>query len=150
MTRPAASGGRRSRGWWRNDCGALCPAAGKAGATADRGNGRQRGRRAGVKSSRIVFPPIPSKAILGDCRAALPEFPPDSAQLVLTSPPYYNARPEYAEYVDYRAYLNALGEAFAACYDVLAEGRFLIVNISPVLVRRTGAQCGQPATADTL
>ena len=103
----------------------------------DRGKGRQRGRRAGVKSPRIVFPPIPSKAILGDCRVALAEFPPDSAQLVLTSPPYYNARPEYAEYVDYRAYLNALGEAFAACYDVLAEGRFLIVNISPVLVRRT-------------
>ena len=26
---------------------------------------------------------------------------------------------------------------FAACHSVLAEGRFLIVNVSPVLVRRT-------------
>ena len=75
----------------------IAAGAGGGGNGRGRGNGRhQRGRRAGVKSSRIAFPPIPSKAILGDCRAALPEFPPDSAQLVLTSPPYYNARPEYA------------------------------------------------------
>lgn len=85
---------------------------------------------------RIAFPPIPNKAILGDCRAALAEFPPDSAQLVFTSPPYYNAKPECAEFVDYRSYLDFLGEAFAACCAVLAEGRFLIVNVSPVLVRR--------------
>ena len=30
-----------------------------------------------------------------------------------------------------------LGEVFAACHSVLAEGRFLVVNVSPVLVRRT-------------
>ena len=93
-------------------------------------------RKPGGKS-RIAFPPVPDKAILGDCRAVLTEFPPESAQLVLTSPPYYNAKPEYAEYLDYRAYLDLLGEAFDACHSVLAEGRFLVVNVSPVLVRRT-------------
>ena len=87
--------------------------------------------------SRIAFPPVPDKAILGDCRAVLAEFPAESAQLVLTSPPYYNAKPEYAEYLDYHAYLDFLGEAFDACHSVLAEGRFLVVNVSPVLVRRT-------------
>ena len=102
----------------------------------------QNGRRNGVEhrytgKSRIAFPPIPNKAILGDCRAVLSEFPPGSAQLVFTSPPYYNAKPECAEYVDYPSYLDFLGEAFAACHSVLAEGRFLIVNVSPVLVRRT-------------
>ena len=103
-------------------------------------NGRRNGaghRYAGKSKSRIAFPPIPNKAILGDCRAVLAEFPPDSAQLVFTSPPYYNAKPECAEYVDYPSYLDFLGEAFAACHNVLAEGRFLIVNVSPVLVRRT-------------
>ena len=85
----------------------------------------------------IAFPPIPNKVILGDCLAVLPEFPPDSAQLVLTSPPYFNAKPEYTEYLDYPSYLNTLGEAFEACHAILAEGRFLIVNVSPVLVRRT-------------
>ncbi len=89
------------------------------------------------KKSRISFPPVPNKVILGDCRAVLSEFPASSAQLVFTSPPYFNAKPECAEYVDYPSYLDFLGEAFAACYDALAEGRFLIVNVSPVLVRRT-------------
>ena len=89
------------------------------------------------RKSRISFPPVPSKAILGDSRAVLSEFPPASAQLVFTSPPYFNAKPECAEYVDYPSYLKFLGEVFDACHAILAEGRFLVVNISPVLVRRT-------------
>ena len=99
------------------------------------GRNRQLGRNG--RKSRISFPPIPNKVILGDCRAALAEFPPSSAQLVFTSPPYFNAKPECAEYVDYPSYLEYLGEVFDACHAVLAEGRFLVVNISPVLVRRT-------------
>ena len=91
----------------------------------------------GRAAARIAFPPIPNKVILGDCRAALPEFPPESVQLIFTSPPYFNAKPECAEYVDYPSYLDFLGQAFAACHGVLAEGRFLVVNVSPVLVRRT-------------
>lgn len=91
----------------------------------------------GRAAARIAFPPIPNKVILGDCRAVLPEFPPESVQLVFTSPPYFNAKPECAEYVDYPSYLDFLGQAFAACHGVLAEGRFLVVNVSPVLVRRT-------------
>lgn len=102
-----------------------------------RGIGSNRRPRRNPGKPRIAFPPIPNKAILGDCRAALAEFPPDSAQLVFTSPPYYNAKPECAEFVDYRSYLDFLGAAFAACHAALAEGRFLIVNVSPVLVRRT-------------
>ena len=85
----------------------------------------------------IKFPPIPNKLILGDCLAVLPEFPPDSAQLVFTSPPYFNAKPQSAEYLDYRSYLAFLSEAFDACHAILAEGRFLVVNVSPILVRRT-------------
>ena len=85
----------------------------------------------------IVFPPVPNKLILGDCREALADFPADSVQLIFTSPPYFNAKPEYVEYRDYPTYLEFLRQAFAACRDVLAEGRFLIVNVSPVLVRRT-------------
>lgn len=86
--------------------------------------------------SEIYFPPIPNKAILGDCRHVLTEFPPESVQLVFTSPPYFNAKPEYAQYRDYPAYLSFLEEAFSMCHAVLAEGRFLVVNVSPVLIRR--------------
>lgn len=101
-----------------------------------RANGGVERRERGGKS-RIGFPPVPNKVVLGDCRVALREFPPAAAQLVFTSPPYFNAKPECAEYVDYPSYLEYLGEAFDACHGVLAEGRFLIVNVSPVLVRRT-------------
>ncbi|MCY4464446.1 MAG: site-specific DNA-methyltransferase [Chloroflexi bacterium] len=89
------------------------------------------------RGSRISFPPIANKVILGDCRTVLAEFMPDSIQLVFTSPPYFNAKPEYTEYIDYRSYLAVLREAFEACHNILAEGRFLVVNVSPVLVRRT-------------
>ena len=99
--------------------------------------GDRRRTKSARRRSEITFPPIQNKVILGDCRAVLSEFPPDSVQLVFTSPPYFNAKPECAEYVDYRSYLEFLGEAFDACHSVLAEGRFLIVNVSPVLVRRT-------------
>ena len=93
--------------------------------------------RAAARKADIAFPPVPNKVVLGDCRDVLPEFPPDSVQLVFTSPPYFNAKPECAEYVDYPSYLDFLEQAFAACHSVLAEGRFLVVNVSPVLVRRT-------------
>ena len=93
--------------------------------------------RAAARKADIAFPPVPNKVVLGDCRAVLPEFPPGSVQLVFTSPPYFNAKPECAEYVDYPSYLDFLEQAFAACHNVLAEGRFLVVNVSPVLVRRT-------------
>ena len=93
--------------------------------------------RHAARKSDIAFPPVPNKVVLGDCRAVLPEFPPGSVQLVFTSPPYFNAKPECAEYVDYSSYLDFLEQAFAACHNVLAEGRFLVVNVSPVLVRRT-------------
>ena len=65
-------------------------------------------RREKRPTSDIYFPPIPNKAILGDCRQVLTEFPPESVQLVFTSPPYFNAKPEYAQYRDYPAYLSFL------------------------------------------
>ncbi len=85
----------------------------------------------------IVFPPIPNKLILGDSRRVLSDFPEHSVQLVFTSPPYFNAKPQCAEYLDYPSYLQFLGDVFTACHDVLAEGRFLVVNVSPILIRRT-------------
>ena len=99
--------------------------------------GKRPERRSRSGNSRIAFPPVPNKVILGDCRVALHEFPPNSVQLIFTSPSYFNAKPECAEYVDYPSYLEFLGEVFAACHSVLADGRFLVVNVSPVLVRRT-------------
>lgn len=84
----------------------------------------------------ITFRPIPSRIVLGDSAEVLADYPPDSAQLVFTSPPYYNAKPEYHESESYSEYLDLLKTVFSRCHDILSEGRFLVVNTSPVLVRR--------------
>jgi DNA modification methylase len=81
--------------------------------------------------------PIPNKVILGDTTPVLEEFPPDTAQLVITSPPYYNAKPQYSEFLDYQEYLDFLRKVIVRVHAVLSEGRFFVINVSPILIRRT-------------
>ncbi|HET9919745.1 MAG TPA: site-specific DNA-methyltransferase [Ktedonobacteraceae bacterium] len=72
----------------------------------------------------------------GDSEEILQDLPAESVDLVFTSPPYYNARPEYTDYVTYEEYLLKLRKIIQQVHRVLAEGRFFVMNISPVLVRR--------------
>lgn len=72
----------------------------------------------------------------GDSEKILSDLPKNSVELIFTSPPYYNAKPEYSEYVDYDDYLNKMRKIIRACERVLTEGRFFVLNISPVLIRR--------------
>jgi len=74
---------------------------------------------------------------LGDAEELLQEFPSESVDLIFTSPPYYNARPEYEDYVTYEEYLLKIRRVIRASHTVLNEGRFFVMNISPVLIRRT-------------
>jgi DNA modification methylase len=74
---------------------------------------------------------------LGDSEDVLDDLAAESVDLVFTSPPYYNARPEYADYLTYDEYLLKLRKIIYAAHRVLAEGRFFVINIAPVLVRRT-------------
>ena len=90
----------------------------------------------GRRGAPITFRPIPSRLVLGDAADVLADYPPGSIQLVFTSPPYFNAKPEYHESADYDGYLDLLADVFGKCHDILSEGRFLVVNTSPVLVRR--------------
>lgn len=95
-------------------------------------------KNASVKDKKkLIYPtPIPNKIILGDCIDVLEDFPPDTAQLVITSPPYYNAKPEYSEYVDYKEYLDFMRKVIVRCHSVLSEGRFFVINVSPILIKR--------------
>ncbi len=87
-------------------------------------------------NSLISFRPIPSQIVLGDAADVLSDYPINSIQLIFTSPPYFNAKPECHESEEYSDYLNMLRNVFTMCHDILSEGRFLVVNTSPVLVRR--------------
>lgn len=73
---------------------------------------------------------------LGESEAVLEDLPPESVDLVFTSPPYYNARVEYKDYGSYDEYLDSVKSVIRACHRVLAEGRFFVMNVAPILVRR--------------
>ncbi|HEX7320174.1 MAG TPA: site-specific DNA-methyltransferase [bacterium] len=74
---------------------------------------------------------------LGDSEVLLQETPAESVDLIFTSPPYYNARPEYADYISYNDYLEKMKRILKQCHRVLNEGRFFVINISPILIRRS-------------
>ncbi len=74
---------------------------------------------------------------LGDAEDVLRDFPEESVDLVFTSPPYYNARPEYKDYITYEDYLLKMRKIINSCHRTLNEGRFFVMNISPVLIRRS-------------
>ncbi len=82
---------------------------------------------------------LKNTVVLGDVRKILKEIPNESFHLTFTSPPYYNAR-DYSIYSSYKAYLTFLEEVFTLTYDKTKEGRFLIVNTSPVIVPRISRQ----------
>lgn len=72
----------------------------------------------------------------GDSEEILQDLPAGSVDLIFTSPPYYNARPEYTDYLTYEEYLLKIRKVIQQAHRVLAEGRFFVMNVSPVLIRR--------------
>jgi len=72
----------------------------------------------------------------GDAEEILQQLPAESVDLIFTSPPYYNARPEYTEYITYEEYLLKIRKVIQSCHRVLNEGRFFVMNVSPILIRR--------------
>jgi DNA modification methylase len=59
----------------------------------------------------------------------------ESIHLTFTSPPYYNAR-DYSIYPSYKSYLEFLADVFREVFRITKEGRFLIVNTSPIIIPR--------------
>lgn len=74
--------------------------------------------------------------IKGDSIIELNKLPKESVNLIFTSPPYYNAKPEYSEYSTYDEYLDLMRKVIRVSGEILSEGRFFVLNISPVLLRR--------------
>ena len=75
--------------------------------------------------------------VQGDVLDALRRVPDRSVHLTFTSPPYYNAR-DYSIYRSYDEYLDFLERVFKDVHRVTKEGRFFVLNTSPVIVPRAG------------
>lgn len=70
-----------------------------------------------------------------DVLDVLKHIPDESFHLTFTSPPYYNAR-DYSIYPSYQDYLEFLSAVFRETHRVTKEGRFLIINTSPIIIPR--------------
>lgn len=71
-----------------------------------------------------------------DAAHALKELPANSADLIFTSPPYYNAKTEYSEFLTYDKYLTFVKKIVEETTRVLIPGKFFVMDSSPVLIPR--------------
>jgi len=71
----------------------------------------------------------------GDVRQVMEHVPDETIHLTFTSPPYYNAR-DYSIYESYQSYLDFLTEVFKGVHRITKEGRFLVLNTSPIIIPR--------------
>lgn len=74
-----------------------------------------------------------------DVLDVLRHVPDESVHLTFTSPPYYNAR-DYTIYRSYEEYMQFLVQVFTEVHRITKEGRFFVLNTSPVLVPRMSRQ----------
>ena len=82
---------------------------------------------------------IKPSLLIGDNRITLDKIKDKQIQLIFTSPPYYNAR-IYSDYKSYQDYLNSMFETLKQCHRILEDGRFILINVSPVITKRAGRE----------
>ncbi len=73
--------------------------------------------------------------VCADVQDVMKVIPDESIHLTFTSPPYYNAR-DYTIFQSYNAYLDFLSDVFRETHRITKEGRFFVLNTSPVIVPR--------------
>lgn len=96
----------------------------------------------GKKDNKVVLrkSTISKPLILkGNSITTLKKLKEGDINLIFTSPPYYNAR-EYSDYNNYKKYLLELKKVFKQCHRVLEDGRFIIIDVSPVITKRPGRE----------
>jgi DNA modification methylase len=71
------------------------------------------------------------KLIWGDCYQVLKRMKSESVHLMVTSPPYYNAR-EYSQWENLNEYLMDMKEILTECYRVLDNHRVFVFNVGDV------------------
>ncbi len=80
-----------------------------------------------------------NKIVNADVLEVLKYVPDESVHLTFTSPPYYNAR-DYTLYQSYEGYLQFLVRVFTEVHRITKEGRFFVLNTSPILIPRMSRQ----------
>lgn len=71
------------------------------------------------------------KVIWGDCLKVLQSMKSESVHLMITSPPYYNAR-EYSQWKNIELYLNDMRKVIREAYRVLDNHRVFVWNVGDI------------------
>ncbi len=71
------------------------------------------------------------KLVWGNCLNALKQMEAESIQLMITSPPYYNAR-EYSQWDNISLYLEEMNEIIKETYRVLDNHRIWVFNVGDI------------------
>jgi site-specific DNA-methyltransferase (adenine-specific) len=80
------------------------------------------------------------KLIIGDA-SDMSEIVSESIQLVVTSPPYFNAPRDYeGVYESYEDYTNVLKNVASELYRVIEDGRIAAINIDDMLLHGERAE----------
>ena len=90
-----------------------------------------------LKDHSDVDESLKNHVINGDTLKIMKKIKKNSIHLTFTSPPYYNAR-DYSIYDSYESYLKFLTKVFKEVYRITKEGRFFVLNTSPIIIPRVG------------
>ena len=85
---------------------------------------------ASLNQSIFSEPHIP-KALWGNCLDFLRRMDSESVQLMVTSPPYYNAR-DYSQWATLDDYLDEMSSIIKECYRVLDNHRPFVFNVGDI------------------
>ena len=67
--------------------------------------------------------------VIGNCLDIMAQTPQNYVDLIVTSPPYYNAK-EYSQWKTYNDYLVSMAEVWPLCFDILKPGGRIAVNVA--------------------
>jgi len=70
-----------------------------------------------------------NKIYFEDCFEGMKRIDDNSIDLIITSPPYFNARPEYAEWDSYEDYLSFLNNILQSCFMKLKSIGRIAINV---------------------
>lgn len=96
-------------------------------------------KHSNTKKQDIIENPISPIVLFGDSKQELKKLASGCVNMIFTSPPYYNAR-MYTNYKSYEDYLSQMKDILIECNRVLEDGRFIIINVSPVITKRPGRE----------
>ena len=98
-------------------------------------------KKRATRSSEETEPRFPQfmqdTTVCGDVLKIITPLPDACIHLTFTSPPYYNAR-DYTTYNSYAQYLTLLETVFKQVHRITKEGRFFVLNTSPIIIPRIG------------